>query len=307
MKCAAKIVVFDLDETLGYYTEFGMFWDALNSYLKETKETKEPIETKEPKDSNNQTLFNNVLDLYPEFHRPNILQILNYLKQKKTAKHCHKLMIYTNNQGPPSWVQQIKTYFETKLKYELFDQVINAFKVNGKQVEVCRTSHMKSHKDLISCTKIAEDTDICFLDDKFHPGMSNDKIYYINIKPYIHDLSFDEMIERFEKSGIDTDTNTDTNTNTNNPFKPFMLNFLKKYNYTFTKKTKEAQNVDKILSKRAMHHLHIFFDKFNKNTNAKTNANTNTNANAKIKNNFRTRTKNRTKNKNMTMKIRNLW
>ena len=259
MKCTSKIVVFDLDETLGYYTEFGMFWDALNAYIKETKEIKEI------KENNNQPLFNKVLDLFPEFHRPSILQILNYLKQKKTSKLCHKLMIYTNNQGPASWVQQIKSYFEMKLNYDLFDQVINAFKVNGKRVEICRTSHMKSHKDLISCTKIAEDTDICFLDDKYHPGMNNDKIYYINIKPYIHDLSFDEMIERFEKSGIDI------NLNIKEPFQPFMLNFLKKYNYTFIEKTREAQNVDKILSKKIMHHLHVFFDKFNTNTNTKIN------------------------------------
>lgn len=252
MKCTSKIVVFDLDETLGYYMEFGMFWDALQAYITETK-------TYETKPNLGQGLFTKVLDLYPEFHRPNIFQILNFLKQKKTTKHCHKLMIYTNNQGPTTWVQQIKSYFETKLNYQLFDQVINAFKVNGKRVEVCRTSHMKSHKDLISCTKIAEDTDICFLDDKYHPGMSNDKIYYINIKPYIHDLSFDEMIERFEKSGI-------INLEQEKPFNIFMLNFLKRYNYSFTKKTKEAQNIDKILSKKIMHHLHIFFDKFNTKT-----------------------------------------
>ena len=29
-----KIVVFDLDETLGYFTEFGIFWDSLTIYLK---------------------------------------------------------------------------------------------------------------------------------------------------------------------------------------------------------------------------------------------------------------------------------
>ena len=145
----------------------------------------------------------------------------------------------------------------------------NAFKVNGKQVEVCRTSHMKSHKDLISCTKISEDTDICFLDDKFHPGMSNDKIYYINIKPYIHDLSFDEMIERFEKSDI-ISSHDIININQEKSFKPFMLNFFKRYHYTFAKKTKEAQNVDKILSKQIMHHLHIFFDKFGTKPKANT-------------------------------------
>ncbi len=28
-----KIVVFDLDETLGYFVECGIFWDCLNKYL----------------------------------------------------------------------------------------------------------------------------------------------------------------------------------------------------------------------------------------------------------------------------------
>ena len=30
-----KIIVFDLDETLGYFMELGMFWDALNAYIKD--------------------------------------------------------------------------------------------------------------------------------------------------------------------------------------------------------------------------------------------------------------------------------
>ena len=29
-----KVVVFDLDETLGHFVELGMFWDALNDYYK---------------------------------------------------------------------------------------------------------------------------------------------------------------------------------------------------------------------------------------------------------------------------------
>jgi hypothetical protein len=73
MYCTSKIVVFDLDETLGYYVEFGMFWDALQEFIKTNKS---PIII-------DQQLFNKALDLYPEFLRPNIITILNYLKQKK--------------------------------------------------------------------------------------------------------------------------------------------------------------------------------------------------------------------------------
>ena len=80
MYCTSKIVVFDLDETLGYYVEFGMFWDALKNYIK----------TQNISINTDQLLFNKVLDLYPEFFRPNIINILNFLKQKKRVKHCHK-------------------------------------------------------------------------------------------------------------------------------------------------------------------------------------------------------------------------
>jgi hypothetical protein len=153
MYCTSKIVVFDLDETLGYFVEFGMFWDALKNFI-----THQKISI-----VIDQILFNKVLDLYPEFLRPNIINILNYLKHKKKAKNCNKLMIYTNNQGPDEWAQQIKLYFENKVNYKLFDQIIRAFKIKDKHVELCRTSHTKKHTDLIRCTKIPETTEICFL------------------------------------------------------------------------------------------------------------------------------------------------
>ena len=245
MYCTSKIVVFDLDETLGYFVEFGMFWDALQNFIKQQKISV----------ISDQPLFNKVLDLYPEFLRPNIINILNYLKQKKKTKSCNKLMIYTNNQGPEEWAQQIQSYFETKLKYKLFDQIIKAFKIKGKQVELCRTSHTKKHTDLIRCTKIPETTEICFLDDAYHDGMVNDRVYYVNLKPYIHDLPFEQMIERFIKSQIINLQNVEDD------FKTKMLQFIKQYRHTYVEKTTEAQNLDKILSKKILQHIQIFFNK----------------------------------------------
>lgn len=247
MYCTSKIVVFDLDETLGYFVEFGMFWDALQNFIKQQKISV----------TIDQNLFNKVLDLYPEFLRPNIINILNYLKQKKKTKNCNKLMIYTNNQGPEEWAKQIQSYFETKIKYNLFDQIIKAFKIKGKQVELCRTSHTKKHTDLIRCTKIPETTEICFLDDVYHDGMVNDKVYYINLKPYVHDLPFQLMIERFIKSEIINIQVPDLIDN----FKTDMLQFMKQYRHEYVEKTKDAQNIDKILSKKILHHLQIFFNK----------------------------------------------
>ena len=68
-----KIVVFDLDETLGYFTLFGMFWECLINIFKEK--------------TLNQNYFNEILDLYPEFIRPNIINILKYIKKKKRIKN----------------------------------------------------------------------------------------------------------------------------------------------------------------------------------------------------------------------------
>ena len=246
MVCHSKIVVFDLDETLGYFVELGMFWDALKTYIKH-KQINQPID---------QTLFNNVLDLYPEFLRPNIIEILNYLKDKKDKKHCHKLMIYTNNQGPIEWANYITNYFENKLHFKIFDQIIAAFKVQGKRVELCRSTHLKTHADLIKCTKLPEETQICFLDDVYYPDMSNDKIYYINVKPYVHDLDFNTMLNRFLSN---VDTILVANLGDPTLCRRFILTHMKHYNYIYVGKTPENQHLDEIISKKILEHLHHFF------------------------------------------------
>jgi len=238
-----KIVVFDMDETLGYFIEFGIFWDSLNLYIKNKKSVK-LIDLD----------FMNILDIYPEFIRPNIFSILNYLKYKKLSKECQGVMIYTNNQGPKEWVYMIKNYFEKKINYKLFDNIITAFKVNGQHYELCRTTHNKTFKDFIRCTKLPENTEICFLDDIYHPEMNNNNVYYIKVKPYTHDLPFDEMIQRFINNDISKNIINDKKEFTN-----FMKENMNKYSYTYTGKDKEEYEIDKIVTKKTMLHLHLFF------------------------------------------------
>ena len=79
-----RMVVFDLDETLGSFIEISMFWEALELYYGYNL-----LEDR----------FFEVLDTFPYFLRPKILIILDYLKQKKERKICDQIMIYTNNQG----------------------------------------------------------------------------------------------------------------------------------------------------------------------------------------------------------------
>jgi hypothetical protein len=241
-----KIIVFDLDETIGYFTEYGIFWDCLSKYLKQRK-----------KPNLTQDDFNAILDLYPEFLRPNIINILLYLKTKKYNNCCNKIMIYTNNTGPTEWSRQIIHYLETKIECKLIDQIIAAFKINGKQIEMYRTTHNKCYDDFIRCTKVPEHAQICFMDDTFYPDMANDNIYYINVKPFVHDLDFTYMVKTFMKSPIGkllVEKEEAIN------FEILMLIEFKKYRYSIVKKNAKEYEIDKIIGKQIIYHLQEFFE-----------------------------------------------
>lgn len=237
------IVVFDMDETLGHFVQLGIFWDALKEYNHKSL-------TKEH--------FNFTLDLFQKFLRPKILKILKYLKEKKIQNNCDKIIIYTNNQAPKEWSNYIQSYFNHKIKYPLFDQVIGAYKVQGKIIEENRTSHNKSVKDLLKCTNLPENTQICFLDDVYHPYMKEDNVVYINIKPYIYNLPFENM------ANIYYDAYYNSKKISNKPEKQKFINYIKKFtdNYKFTiiKKSLEEENIDDILSKKIFQHLKNFFE-----------------------------------------------
>ena len=252
-----KIVVFDLDESLGYFTEFGIFWDSLKAYVK--KKNKSELSQKD---------FDIILDLYPEFLRPNIINILTYLKNKKKTNCCHKMMIYTNNTGPREWARNIINYFEKKINYKLIDQIIAAFKINGKRVEICRTTHNKTHKDFIKCTKIPIDAEICFIDDSFYPEMAHDNIYYINIKPYYYDLKFDVMLYRFKNSDIGKKIVED-----DYEFDSVMMNNINLFKYIVVVKDEKEYDIDKILGKHIISHLQLFFSRSSKNKTIKNTVN----------------------------------
>ena len=255
MNTPHKIVVFDLDETLGYFTEFGIFCDCLNYYFKNNNYSEK--------------YFDLLLDLYPEFVRPKLIKILDYLKLKKINNKCKKIMIYTNNQGPKSWAMHIKNYFNTKLNYKLFDQIIAAFKVKGKPVEIGRTSYDKTIDDLIRCTKIPQNVDLCFIDDVYHDGMVDDKVYYIHVKAYKHSLTLSEMLNTYLKSDIG---NQSVPVKERMNFETIMESEFKRYNYDVIKKTEKEQEIDNIVGKMIIQHLKkLFYKQTNKTYKRKPN------------------------------------
>lgn len=197
--------VFDLDKTIGYFTQFAIFMEGIEEYFKKKLTKKE---------------FFKLLDLYPDVFRPDMFKIFNYLKILKKKKKGVKVLIYTNNNGPKSWVYDIKKYIEHKINYPLFDRTIAAWKVRGEVYEKCRTSYDKSYKDLLACSMLSTNYNIMFFDDQPHPKMKHDKINYVYLNGYKHDIKFTSMIKKFIKSKLFPIHDKDK-------FKDFILKFSK--------------------------------------------------------------------------------
>lgn len=192
-----KYIIFDVDETLGYFSQLGSFIDAISFYNKDFSGS--AFER-----------FNEILDLFPEFVRPKMIETLKYIHEKKVSRTCSGLFIYTNNQGPRSWVQHIAKYFNYKVgnvesndnNATLFDKIIAAYMINGKIVEPGRTSQNKTYDDLLRITRISNQAEVCFVDDLNHPDMRHENVLYLNVKPYVKTLSVNEMIQRYLKSPL---------------------------------------------------------------------------------------------------------
>ena len=187
-KIPEKIIVFDMDETLGSFADLYIIWKGIHQVCPDCKH------------------FYELLDLYPEFLRYGILTILEYLYDCKLKKLCHKMFIYTNNQCSSTWVNLISDYLEQKVKHsqqtskpskkKLFDKIICAFKINNKTIEECRSSHQKKIDDFLKCSMISDNADICFIDDVEYPLMKSSKVYYICPRSYTHHLKTFEIIKR---------------------------------------------------------------------------------------------------------------
>ena len=231
-----KIIVFDLDETLGFFSQFGTFWELLQQQQQPTMTHKD---------------FTEVLDLYPEYLRPNIISILNFLKHQKINNSCNNIYLYTNNQGPLSWANDLILYLENKISHKLFDKIIPAYKIGNKIIEPLRTSHDKSYDDLIRCINCQTDHKICFIDDVHHEKMVHDSVYYINVKPYTYMLPNEEIIRRFVQSRRLRHGDSGLN-------QTRLLSGLNKYSYT--EKDANEFMIDNIISKQIMIHLQDFLN-----------------------------------------------
>ena len=241
-----KVLIFDLDETIGSFHEAAILWKIIESEL--------------------QADFNTLMDLYPEFLRYGILQIIEFILNKKKMGKCDKLYLYTNNINSPVFPNLISEYLKYKLKidYHVFDKLICAFKVNNKIIEHNRTTHKKTYNDFINCTVLPENIKICFIDDKYYSKMENEKIYYIQPSPYYHNLTNKEIISRFSNSVFNSDENMNKiNSILNIPYIDY-----KYEEYMIQEKCKENKENKKIY-KKIMYYVKEFFYLTNRNEKTK--------------------------------------
>lgn len=231
-----KVIVFDLDETIGSFSDLEILWTALGEldFFKQTQST-----------------FNELLDLYPEFLRYGILNILDFLYYKKSKGHCYKLFIYTNNRFPKQWTTFIINYIEQKHNFPgLFDQLICAFKINDTIVEPGRTGGTKTHSDLIRCSLIPRTSEICFIDDRHFESMETGRVYYIQPKPYIHMMLTSDIISRLCQSTLIDSLDR-------NVMQKYLSDKFPIHN-TIPKPESEIA-VDRIVSQKIMFHIQEFF------------------------------------------------
>ena len=179
-------VVFDMDKCMGYFTQIALYIDIIEDLSRKLK-VKEYYE-----------MFN----MFPEIFRPGIFNVFRYLIRMK-KKNKLEVVIYTNNNGPPSWATNIRKYIEYKIKHKLFDRTIKGWKYNNKIIEEKRSGYEKSWDDLIECTRLNKNDKIIFFDDRDeHDGMKHENVDYIKVAPYRSGISHKDFVDKFIRSKL---------------------------------------------------------------------------------------------------------
>jgi hypothetical protein len=281
-----KVVVFDVDETLGNFSQFSIFCHVIDTYFNQ--------------DDISYRYFNDLVDLYHEMIRPSMVRILDYIRKKKNTGVCRKVIIYTNNMGPDKWVTHIRRYFEHKLRLipqaaaapastsadttaiipPLFDHLIGGFKHNAERPETAnrallRTTSEKTMNDLIYCARLPANIEVCFLDDVFHKKMTDDRVYYIKLQPYYMHIPFETFVIRFLNSRLFRDVFDNIDVPSITPTMPANIKkqilsielhdlFVKyaamsKYDIKSVQKKTNPREIDEIISKYILYHLQEFF------------------------------------------------
>lgn len=241
-------VVFDLDETIGHFWQIGNLWESIK-YFKGNKFGERD--------------FHKILDMFPHVFRPGIFEVFKYLKAQKIRDRNIKIVIYSNNQGPPAWANMIKRYIEKKINYKnLFDKVITAWKVNGVIYNKCRKTNEKTYSEIVRCAKLNKDTEIFFVDDAYHPRMYNKKIDYMHINRWIFGYNINYMVEKFLKSDCCKKIGVSDKDFLMDRMPPYMRSNT--YGYIKYPNVSKPMQKDKIIGRQLLNNIKGFLSEKNK-------------------------------------------
>jgi hypothetical protein len=173
-------IVFDMDETLGFFAQISRLWLTLQELNNNTLRSSD---------------FFELCELFPRILRPNIIQILKYVFTFKND-NLSKIILYTNNTGPKWWTYLVVEYIEHKIGHRIFDVVIPGFKAHNS----CRKSALKTYEDLVRCSNISEKQKICFIDDQPHRKLAEHKqVTHIFVNAYNYFYTNSEIFQKLEK------------------------------------------------------------------------------------------------------------
>ena len=194
-----RIVVFDFDETIGYFSDLYILWNGYKEWMNYHHAPPEDAYTDD-------FFFYKMLDVFPEFFRPGIWEIFNYLVLKKKENQYKSFYIYTNNNCEENWVNLVVSYIHLRLNYELVNKIVwghrSAPSASSQHKTKTRITspRLKSYSDFMrrieSDGSLNSKTDLFFADDSFHKYMVHKRVYYIKPFPYRHSLSLETMIRR---------------------------------------------------------------------------------------------------------------
>jgi len=194
-----RIVVFDFDETIGYFSDLYILWNGYKEWMNYHHAPPEDAYTDD-------FFFYKMLDVFPEFFRSGIWEIFNYLVLKKKENQYKSFYIYTNNNCEENWVNLVVSYIHLRLNYELVNKIVWGHRSAPSALSQHKTKtritspRLKSYSDFMrrieSDGSLNSKTDLFFADDAFHKYMVHKRVYYIKPFPYRHSLSLETMIRR---------------------------------------------------------------------------------------------------------------
>ena len=181
-----KVVVLDMDETIGYFSQLYILWNLLIDISKTRLSSLD---------------FYSLTNIFKCYLHPEIINIITYLRN-----HNIKTVIFTNNNGPYWWPTLIAKYLNYESSKKIHQQkshikeVIRAYKIDGRVNDRRRTSNFKLYSDLAKILNLTNMNKVLFLDDQYHEHMIRKNVTYIKVPKYIMMLPSNMIANMFLQS-----------------------------------------------------------------------------------------------------------